>query len=199
MIAEPEVTKGDANRVEWGPASDAATYEVQCDDDADFSTPFESMEVPSLDILPTSYATTFTGLGDVDYWYRVRGVTLTGVAGEWSDPVSSKQDSSAPWFSNIAADPAVADRGTNITLTFQASETLASGPQVSINGHAAVPASQNGSQYTYTYLLRGHDVSGPATIAISGTDAVGYTGTTIDTSSLTNTSENSATNWVVFE
>ena len=88
LTAEPTVTQGAVNTVDWSPVAGAAEYEVQCATDAGFTALFGSSNW----IAGTTY--TFTGLTEgTTYWYRVRARDLAQNTSGWSASVSSTQAS----------------------------------------------------------------------------------------------------------
>ena len=93
-------------------------------------------------------------------------------------------DTLAPTFSNIAAAPSLAGLGVAVTITFTASETLVSNPTVTVNAHAASYVTHSSTNYTYTYMIQSSDPNGNATLAISGTDQAGNTGSVTNTTAL---------------
>src|SRR5262249_58398350 len=62
----------------WSAASNAASYEIQVDDNSTFTVPL----VRSLTSTVTQ--TTVTGLATVRHFWRVRAMNSAGVAGAWS-------------------------------------------------------------------------------------------------------------------
>ncbi len=84
----------------------------------------------------------------------------------------------APAFGNFAASPAVLQTGMTTAITFDASETLAASPVVTVNGHAAALLGSNGLSYSFNYTVSASDPEGPANVEISGTDIAGNPGTT---------------------
>jgi len=93
-------------------------------------------------------------------------------------------DKTAPAFTSIAASPSLAKQGTNVTITFTASETLSANPTVTVNTHDAVYVSNSGNTYTYSYTVQASDADGDATIAISGTDPAGNLGSASSSTAL---------------
>jgi M6 family metalloprotease-like protein len=89
-----------------------------------------------------------------------------------------------PTFASIAASPSLAKQETAVSITFTASETLASNPTVTVNTHAASYVSNAGTNYTYIYTVQASDADGHATIAISGTDPAGNAGSVTNTTAL---------------
>jgi hypothetical protein len=86
VLAEPTVTPGYTNTINWGPTAGATHYEAQCATDAAFT----AVVATSGWITTNSY--TFTGLADdTTYWYRVRARDAAANAGAWSASVSSTQ------------------------------------------------------------------------------------------------------------
>ena len=199
MQAEPALTIGDTNMVAWSKVAQAASYEVQCDDDEDFSSVYGTQIVPVVSEDPATFDATFGDLGDVTYWYRVRALNAAGDPGSWSAPVHSLQDSSAPWFIGLTAEPSVARRGNYVTLTFTASEPLANDPVVEVNGLAAWKFSQIGQAYAFQCQLRADEAGGPAEISITGRDAAEMNGTMIDQSALTVDTRNATDSWALYQ
>ncbi|MCR4317862.1 MAG: N-acetylmuramoyl-L-alanine amidase [Planctomycetes bacterium] len=79
-----------------------------------------------------------------------------------------------PAFTGVSATPDPANPGDTITITFQASETLVTNPQVSVSGSSASFSAFSATSmvYTYTYLVTGlsPEVVGANTISISGSN-----------------------------
>ena len=174
MVPEPAYTRGASNTVSWNASYGAVTYRVECDDAPSFAPPvFAASNVPS----PTVNAT-FTGLSDGrTYWYRVRAQDAWGATSDWSDPASSTQDATPPYFSSVMANPNVAKAGATVTITFAASEALAANPTVTVNSRPASFQSRIGNVHIYTYTVQATDPDGPASIAISALDFVANLGT----------------------
>ncbi len=84
-------------------------------------------------------------------------------------------DTQDPTFDDITATPNPAKVG-NVTISFTASETLASNPIVKINGNNATFDSSSGLNYVYIYPVTLVDDNGDAAISISGIDLAGNTG-----------------------
>jgi len=93
-------------------------------------------------------------------------------------------DVTAPAFSSIAASPSLAKQGTAVTITFTASETLSANPAVTVNTHVAGYVGKSGNNYTYSYTIQASDADGDATIAISGSDSAGNSGSANNTTAL---------------
>jgi hypothetical protein len=199
MIAEPLLTGGTSNTVSWERASGAAAYTIQCAASADFAAPLYSIYIPAATDGSTTLSATFTGLFDTTYWYRVRAENAYGGPGEWSQPTSSTQDATAPWFDDLGANPPQATAQALVSITFLASEPLAADPEVSVNDNPASLASHAGNQYTYSYVMLLTDPVGPATISISGTDGMGYYGSISDPSALSRVTRTGAGDWALYQ
>jgi hypothetical protein len=85
-------------------------------------------------------------------------------------------DTTPPTFADLAASPAQAQEGSVVTLTFSASEALATSPTVTVNGHAAEFINLTGLTWTYSYTVGADDPDGAAVIRIAGQDQVGNPG-----------------------
>lgn len=92
-------------------------------------------------------------------------------------------DTTPPSFTNITATPDPAKYNDTVTITFTASESLASNPVVTVSGRSATFVSQNGLNYTYSYtvIAQSPEVNGSNTISITGTDIAGNIGTSTST------------------
>jgi hypothetical protein len=89
--ANGSVTTNNFPDFDWNEAAYAATYEIQVDDAADFSSP----------VLETAGAehslTSPTGLADKTlYYWRVRGVNASSDAGDWSEVWTVSIDTTPP-------------------------------------------------------------------------------------------------------
>lgn len=137
IVAEPAFTPTTANTIEWSPVSGAASYEVQCSADADFTNPASSGWITG-----TSHA--FTHLIDgTTYHYRIRSTVLPGdFDSAWSGSVASTQDATPPELartSNVtSATPIVMIQGG----TTDATSGVAS---VTVNGQPVTTADGFGS------------------------------------------------------
>jgi len=89
-------------------------------------------------------------------------------------------DKTLPTFTNRNVVPGIAGLGQTITITFDASETLAANPTVTVNSNTASFSSVVGLSYTYSYLVTGSDSNGPAFVTFDGTDLAGNTGGILD-------------------
>ena len=87
-------------------------------------------------------------------------------------------DIKAPSFDNLAAVPAFAKAGQEVTLSFEASEPLAALPDVTVNGRPAAFLAQDGTAYTFTFTVAPEDPEGPADVVVEGTDLSENTGGT---------------------
>jgi predicted outer membrane repeat protein len=114
----------------------------------------------------------------------IGGLDLAGNMGETTNTDALTIDQTPPAFTGIVADPAAAERGTSVTLTFTASESLRFNPTVTVNGHAAAFASSSGLDYTYSYTVWPAEAFGAAEIVIVGQDLAGNMGTSVDTTAL---------------
>ncbi len=79
-------------------------------------------------------------------------------------------DVKAPSFAGLAAVPAFAQAGQEVTLSFAASEPLAALPDVTVNGRPAAFLSQDGQAYAFTFTVAPDDPEGPAEVVIEGVD-----------------------------
>ncbi|MDO8592990.1 MAG: right-handed parallel beta-helix repeat-containing protein [bacterium] len=120
-------------------------------------------------------------------------ITPTDIAGNTAAAVSATTDGSnvtfdetAPTFSSIAANPTPAKSTGLITVTFTASETLLTDPEVTIGGkNAAKDETGAGLNYIYKRTLDGTETEGTAAVAISGADLTGNIGTDTTSSIIT--------------
>ncbi len=108
----------------------------------------------------------------------ISGVDLAGNAGELSNNTALVVllDTTPPVFSNLVATPALAKEGTQVSLTFSASEALLTSPTVTVNGHAAQFGGLAGAVWTFVYTVQADDAEGAAAILVSGLDLVGNPG-----------------------
>lgn len=93
-------------------------------------------------------------------------------------------DTTVPEFLITGVHPPVATLGDLITITVTATKPLGAAPRVTVNGHLAAFAGEEGGVYTYVYRIQIPDPSGPATIVVRGADPLGNTGTETDTALL---------------
>ncbi|MCX6874846.1 MAG: putative Ig domain-containing protein [Verrucomicrobia bacterium] len=116
---------------------------------------------------------------------NVLTVTARDAAGNMAtDTLTVTSDTLPPTFSSVVASPAVATLGTAVTITFAASESLSGNPTVTVNTRAASHVSKSGNNYAYSYTIQALDADGDATIAISGMDLVGNSGSVSNTTAL---------------
>lgn len=94
-------------------------------------------------------------------------------------------DNTAPSFSAITAIPSTAVLDDTVTITFAATESTASDPEVTVNGNPATRTAKGGVSYTYEYTVLATDPIGPATIVISGEDAATNEGADVNNTALT--------------
>jgi hypothetical protein len=94
-------------------------------------------------------------------------------------------DNTAPTFDNIAALPSSVQAGQTVSITFDASETLAANPTVTVNTNSATFVSVLGLSYAYSYTVLGSDPIGAATIEIMGQDLASNIGLVSDNTALT--------------
>lgn len=85
-------------------------------------------------------------------------------------------DNTLPVLASLGVTPPLATLGQIVSIAFTASESLSANPFVSVNGHAAMYASNVGLNYSYLYTVQGTDPEGPATIVLSGVDLAGNAG-----------------------
>lgn len=179
----PTLTMGTEQSVSWSAAARAAKYIAQMAQSEDFTSPLQEIQADGAGWIVSSVK--FTGLSDGKYYYRVCGENAIGVRGPWSPVVSSTQDATAPWFSNVAAQPSQAYAGVSVKITFTASEALAADPVVTVNGRAATRAGKVNNNYTFNYITQAAETVGAAAISISGSDMVGYPCAITNTTALT--------------
>jgi uncharacterized Zn-binding protein involved in type VI secretion len=94
-------------------------------------------------------------------------------------------DPTNPTVSGLAAVPALAGIGVNVTISFTVSEELSASPAVTINGNPATLTGKSGLDYDYEYLAQASDTTGFATIGINAVDIAGNLGITTDSTLLT--------------
>jgi hypothetical protein len=94
-------------------------------------------------------------------------------------------DTTLPGFAGLAADPGLAGAGTEVQITFAATEALLSPPEVTANGNPAGQVMKSGQAWAFTYTIDEADPLGPAEITISGFDLAGNLGILTDTNALT--------------
>src|SRR5262249_7721316 len=103
--------------LDWSDAANAASYEIQIDDNNNFTAPL----VRSL--TSTASQTTVTGLPTVQLFWRVRGRNSAGVAGNWSAVrrFTPQSAPAAPTLSTLVLNPASVVGGNSsqgtVTLT----------------------------------------------------------------------------------
>ena len=126
-----------------------------------------------------------TAISGTTYYYWVTAATDAGGSNEsgYSSYTSGYMDV-APSFSNIAASPSPAGVGATVSLTFTASKALSLHPAVAVNAHTASYVRKSSNNYTYSYTIQASEANGAATIVISGTDSLGNTGATTNTTAL---------------
>ncbi|MCX6799719.1 MAG: Ig-like domain-containing protein, partial [Candidatus Falkowbacteria bacterium] len=86
-------------------------------------------------------------------------------------------DNTLPIVSSILSNTDPAKSGDTLTITFNVNEALAAHPTVTVAGNAATYSADNGTTYTYTYLVAGTEGTGEKTITVSATDVAGNVGT----------------------
>jgi subtilisin family serine protease len=116
---------------------------------------------------------------------QVTGADAAGNPGELTNKTLLAVDQTAPVFSNLVAIPVLAKEGTVVTLTFDASEMLATSPTVTVNGHAAQFDALTSLTWTYAYTVGAADVDGAAVIRIAGVDLAGNPGEGTNNTTLT--------------
>jgi hypothetical protein len=162
---------------------------------------FAAGDVTVTGTAPGTKTATVTGSGTT-YNVAVNGMTGSGTviaalaAGVAHDAAGNGNTASAstdntvtydvtpPTFSSVAASPTLAKLATVVTITFAASETLSANPAVTVNTHAAGYVGKSGNNYTYSYTIQASDADGDATIAISGSDPAGNSGSANNTTAL---------------
>jgi hypothetical protein len=101
--------------VAWGAVPDALTYDIQLDDNSNFSSP--TANVTGL----TSPTYTFTSLSNALYYLRVRSVNNLGVPGRWSSVRRFTVDTVAPNAPALSAPTeGGASNSTTPTLSWRA-------------------------------------------------------------------------------
>ena len=100
------------------------------------------------------------------------------------------------YFSGISANPSLATLGTQVTITFAASQLPQYNPTVTVNNHSATYYSRTGSGpyfYTYHYSIQSSDADGAATIYVTAYNFSPDTSTTALTVDKTAPTMNSVT------
>ncbi|MEQ8819501.1 MAG: hypothetical protein RLY93_04605 [Sumerlaeia bacterium] len=109
-------------------------------------------------------------------------------------------DTRGPAFDRVVATPATIGASEATTLGFLASETPAANPAVTVNGGAAAFSSASHPNYSYTFTTGATPANGPATLVLSGQDALANAGEDTDTSALTiSTNARIRGDWEVLE
>jgi len=110
-------------------------------------------------------------------------VTVTNVQDAVGNPIKFSGSSAqcpgkgiAPVLSHLAARPARALAGDEVTLSFTSSEPLQNDPVLTVNGYAASFTGSSGNYYTFSYVLQDNERPGMAAIAVSGFDLAGNLG-----------------------
>ncbi|MCX7044351.1 MAG: Ig-like domain-containing protein [Candidatus Sumerlaeota bacterium] len=93
MNAEPLWTAGLQNTVSWSAVDTALSYTVQISAAADFSSGVAAQDTATSALCQAVFESLLDGQ---TYWYRVRCNFDHDRAGNWSDPVFSTQDATAP-------------------------------------------------------------------------------------------------------
>ncbi len=127
--------------LDWADAAGASRYRVQVDDSSTLAAPFvvDQLVTPSQLTLPT--------LSVRRHWWRVRGVSLAGVAGPWSTVrrFTPQAVASAPALASITLNPATVVGGNAAQGTAALSAPAPAGGAVvvlsSSSPAATVPAS----------------------------------------------------------
>jgi hypothetical protein len=156
MITEPAYTQGTTNTVEWNPATDTGSGDVEY-----------QIEVWTITTTAwtdkTSY--TFTGLPENTWiYYRVRARDALGNTGGWSGWTFSRQDNSAPSVPTMS-NPAQYTQGTSIDVGWSASNDGAGIGQITYKVQYAASGAfspvlgeslwQSGRTYTFSGLADG--------------------------------------------
>lgn len=91
-LSAPVFARGTQTTATWTSIPNISGYTIQRDDTSDFSKPLATITVSSMTLNQT-----FTGLvnGQIS-WFRVRGNTVGGLTGLWSNVTSCTQDAAAP-------------------------------------------------------------------------------------------------------
>lgn len=102
----------------------------------------------------------------------------SGVISATTEPATSVTfDKTPPTFGIINVSPSPAKSGTEVTVTFTASEDLQSDPVVTIDGQPATQFNKTDLTYVYKRILDGGETeSAEAVVSISGTDPAGNYG-----------------------
>jgi len=95
-------------------------------------------------------------------------------------------DHLGPGFVNLGISPSTANIDDIVTITFGTTEELGDTPQVRVNGNPAIQNLGTGksSVYVYQYVVSPSDLTGPATISVTGIDIAGNQGSLTDNTSL---------------
>jgi bacillolysin len=143
--------------LEWTSVVDAAEYQIQVDDKADFKTPVE-------DEFDPNEARQTQNLDDGKYYWRVRAINADNVAGNWSAPWSFTVDTTGPAAPKLRA-PRSGSFAPDRTPTFKWSV-----PKTAVGYHLQVDDNDDFS----SPLLNDNALTVP-TYTVAEVDALPYT------------------------
>ncbi|MEO5714509.1 MAG: M36 family metallopeptidase [Luteolibacter sp.] len=172
IAPEPDFSANSENTITWLPVNGAASYEIQCSGDVDFTSPQSSGWI-------NGSSHTFTNLqDDAAVFYRVRCRLIpTTIESGWSSTVTSTQDASPPEIIRntplVTDDPILVAQGGTFDVTSGVSA-------VSVNGRAVISTDDLATWNTLPMLL----VPGDNVISITAADNV-------------NPANSTAENWLV--
>lgn len=87
-----------------------------------------------------------------------------------------RTDFTAPRFAPVSVSPSVAASGTQVTISFTASEALTETPAVSVGSQSAQLASADGQSYVFERTVDGSEAEGSLVVIVSGRDLAGNDG-----------------------
>ncbi|RMF40340.1 MAG: hypothetical protein D6753_11895, partial [Planctomycetota bacterium] len=91
---------------------------------------------------------------------------MTFTAG--NTPDSGQQCTTVPHFTGISIGPDPAKAGDPLSITFEVDVPLQNNPTVSVDGNPATFVSQDGSVFSYSYIVTGTESEGPVDVAMVG-------------------------------
>ena len=95
-----------------------------------------------------------------------------------STPDSGQQCQTIPAFTNVDVGPNPAKATDVLSITFEVDVPLLTTPTVTVDGNAAFMAAQNGSFYTFSYVVAGTETEGSIDVVMTATSLDGGIGQT---------------------
>jgi hypothetical protein len=95
-----------------------------------------------------------------------------------STPDSGQQCQTIPAFTNVDVGPNPARATDVLSITFEVDVPLLTTPTVTVDGNAAFMAAQNGSFYTFSYVVAGTETEGSIDVVMTATSLDGGIGHT---------------------